>query len=170
MCFATVCLGIALLAAAGCGSGSSSRPVPRCFPPSSGSGESGPKKVTAFGDSITVGILELGRRDLGLATSNNYPALLQRKLRTLDPGWLVINRGVGGEETVEGVARLPSVLAVDQPSIVLIMEGTNDARKCWSADDAVRNLRSMVRIAKASQRDPDPGDGAAELLEPLLHA
>ena len=148
------CLGMALLAAAGCGGGSSSSTGPSALPAKLSLGETGPKKVTAFGDSITVGILELGRRDLGLATSNNYPALLQRKLRTLDPSWLVVNRGVGGEETVDGVGRLPSVLAVDQPSAVLIMEGTNDARKCWSADDAVRNLRSMVQIAKRANATP----------------
>ncbi len=149
-----VCLGLALLAAAGCGGGSGSPTGPSVLPAKLNLGESGPKRVTAFGDSITVGILELGRRDLGLATSNNYPALLQRKLRTLEPAWLVINRGVGGEETVEGAARLPGVLALDQPGIVLIMEGTNDARKSWSGDDAVQNLRSMVRIARAANAIP----------------
>jgi acyl-CoA thioesterase-1 len=146
-----VCLGVALLAAAGCGKGSSSPTSPSVLPATL---VEAPKKVTAFGDSITVGILELGRRDLGLATSNNYPALLERRLRTLDPTWRVINRGVGGEETVEGAARLPGVLAVDQPGVVLIMEGTNDARKCWSADDAIQNLRSMVRSAKAANAIP----------------
>jgi acyl-CoA thioesterase-1 len=134
--------------------GSSSPSGPSVIPAQLALGESGPKRVTAFGDSITVGILELGRQDLGLSTSNNYPALLQRKLQTRDPAWVVLNRGRGGEETVEGVARLPAILAQDRPSIVLIMEGTNDARKCWSADAAVENLKSMVRTAKDANVTP----------------
>jgi acyl-CoA thioesterase I len=143
-------LALVLLAVGGCGGGSNRSTSPSVLE----LGETGQKRVVAFGDSITLGILELARRDLGLATSNNYPALVQRRLRTLEPDWLVINRGVGGEETVEGVARLPSILALDQPNVVLLMEGTNDARKCWSADDAVRNLRTMVQLAKAAGATP----------------
>jgi lysophospholipase L1-like esterase len=145
-------LGLGLLAVAGCGSGSNSPSGPSVA--KLALEESGAKRVVAFGDSITVGILELGRRDLGLATSNTYPALLQRKLRTLDPGWVVLNRGVGGEETVDGAARLPVILELDQPSVVLLMEGTNDARKCWSGDDAFRNLRAMVHAVKRAGAVP----------------
>ena len=59
-------------------------------------GGNNPRKATAFGDSITQGVLELKRRDFRLTTSNNYPALLQGKLQSLDPAWRVVNRGVGG--------------------------------------------------------------------------
>jgi lysophospholipase L1-like esterase len=65
----------------------------------------------------------------------------------------VINRG-GGEETNEGAGRPPGVLAEDRPNIVLIMEGTNDARKCWSAYEVVQNRRAMVRAARAANAVP----------------
>jgi acyl-CoA thioesterase-1 len=150
-----VCLGIALLAAAGCGGGSSGStnsssqtPVEYDF------GGNNPRKVTAFGDSITFGFLDLKRRDLGLTTGNNYPALLQGKLQGLDPAWRVVNRGRGGEETRAGASRLPSVLAIDKPGFVLIMEGTNDASDCLDANAAANNLRQMVQIAKASKVIP----------------
>jgi lysophospholipase L1-like esterase len=149
----TGCFGIALLAAAGCGGGGSGATGPSVLPAKLKL-EDAPKRVTAFGDSITVGFLGQERQDFGLLTANNYPVLLQRKLQTLGPGWLVINRGLGGEETEGGVVRLPAVLEADQPGIVLIMEGTNDARKCWSADNAVRNLRTMVRTAKRANAIP----------------
>ena len=150
----TLCLLTALGAAAGCGGGSSSSTSPSTGSLTASHQQLKAKKVTAFGDSITVGTLELRRRDLGLATANNYPVLLQNKLRTFDASWVVVNRGLGGEETVEGAARLPGVLAVDQPGNVLIMEGTNDSRKCWSPEDAVQNLRTMVRTARQAGAVP----------------
>jgi lysophospholipase L1-like esterase len=153
-----VCLVIALLAAAGCGGGSSnstgssnsSSQTPSDFD----FGGNSPLKVTAFGDSITQGVLELKRRDLRLSTSSNYPALLQGKLRGLDPRWVVVNRGNSGEQTAAGARRIGGVLRVDQPGFVLIMEGTNDAQACESAAGAAANLRSMVQTAKANKSIP----------------
>ncbi|MGH9363407.1 MAG: SGNH/GDSL hydrolase family protein [Thermoanaerobaculia bacterium] len=111
-------------------------------------------RATAFGDSITQGVLELKRRDLRLTTANNYPALLQGKLQSLDPAWRVVNRGVGGEHTSESVARLPSVLAIDKPGFVLILEGTNDAHQCQDSVATFNNLQNMVRIAKGNKSIP----------------
>jgi lysophospholipase L1-like esterase len=143
------------LAASGCGGGSSSStsassqtPVDFDFGPNN------PRKVTAFGDSITAGVLELKRRDLGLSTSSNYPALLQGRLRGLDPSWSVVNRGRPGEEALEGVRRIGGVLALDKPGFVLIMEGANDATDCLDANAIARNLLGMVQIAKANKSIP----------------
>jgi lysophospholipase L1-like esterase len=150
-----VCLVIALLAAAGCGGGSSSSTSSSSQAAADFDfGSNNPRKVTAFGDSITQGVLELKRRGFGLITGNNYPNLLQASLRGLDPAWTVVNRGVGGEETAQGARRLPSVLAIDKSGFVLIMEGANDASDCLDANFAVNNLRQMVHIAKASNAIP----------------
>jgi acyl-CoA thioesterase-1 len=146
-----VCLGLALLAADGCKGGSSSSTTASS---AIDFGSNNPLKVTAFGDSITQGVLELQRRDLGLSTSNNYPALLQGKLKALDPAWVVVNRGVGGEETSSGAARFPGVLSLDRPGFVLIMEGANDATDCLDAGFIAANLRSMVQTAKANKTVP----------------
>ena len=149
-----VCLGIALLAAAGCGGKSSSTSSSSQTPSDFDFGTNDPRKATAFGDSITQGVLELQRRDLRLTTSNNYPALLQGKLQSLDPAWRVVNRGVGGEFTSTGAARLPSVLRIDRPGFVLILEGTNDAHECLDSVAAFNNLRNMVNAAKANKSIP----------------
>jgi acyl-CoA thioesterase-1 len=146
-----ICLSLALLAVAGCGGGSSSSTTASS---SIDFGQNNPLKVTAFGDSITQGVLELQRRDLGLSTSNNYPAVLQGKLKALNPAWAVVNRGVGGEETRGGAARLPGVLALDHSGFVLIMEGANDATDCLDASSIAANLRGMVQIAKANKTVP----------------
>ncbi len=103
----------------------------------------------------------LTRRGLGLrsvtsrlATSNNYPNNLQNMLRGLDPGWRVINRGVSGETTAGGRARLPGVLAADRPGFVLIMEGTNDASREIDSASIVGNLDSMVSRAQENHTVP----------------
>jgi acyl-CoA thioesterase-1 len=148
-------LGLVFAVAAGCGGGSSSSTSSTSQTATDFDfGPNNPRKVTAFGDSITQGVLELRRRDLGLSTSANYPALLQGKLRTLDATWAVVNRGRGGEETAEGVRRIGGVLAVDRPGFVLIMEGANDATDCLSATAIGRNLLGMVQIVKANRSIP----------------
>jgi acyl-CoA thioesterase-1 len=150
-----VCLGLAVLAAAGCGGGSGSSTSSSSQTPANFDfGNNNPRKVTAFGDSITRGFLELRRRDLGLVTSNNYPNILQGKLKGLDPAWHVVNRGVGGEVTSEGVGRMRSTLNIDKPGFVLIMEGTNDASRCGDSSVTANNLRGMVQIAKANNSIP----------------
>jgi len=151
-----VCLGIALLVAAtGCGGGKSSSSTSSSQASSEFDfGGNNPRKATAFGDSITVGFLDLKRRDFRLTTSNNYPNILQGQLQSLDPAWRVINRGVGGEHTGEGAARFPSILRIDQPGFVLIMEGTNDAHQCMDGNALVNNLSSMVRAAQGNKTIP----------------
>src|SRR5262249_15496580 len=98
----------------------------------------------AVGDSITLGTLADG-----MATEP-YPLILQTLLASAHPGFVVLNRGVGGETTPDGLARLPDVLAATRPGFVLIMEGTNDATFQKSPDDIVANLVAMVRLAKAN--------------------
>jgi acyl-CoA thioesterase-1 len=150
-----VCLALALLAAAGCGGGKSSSTSSSSQAASDFDfGNNDPRKATAFGDSITYGFLDQQRRGFRLTTSNNYPSILQGKLQSLDPAWRVINRGVGGEHSGEGAARLPSILRLDRPGFVLIMEGTNDAHQCMDSIALVNNLRSMVQAAVANKTIP----------------
>jgi acyl-CoA thioesterase-1 len=150
------CLGLAILGAAGCGGNSSSSTSSSSQTPANFDfGNNNPRKVTAFGDSITRGFLELRRQgSFDLITSNNYPNILQGKLKGLDPAWTVVNRGVGGELTAEGLSRIRSTLNIDRPGFVLIMEGTNDASRCGSSSATASNLWGMVQIARANKSIP----------------
>ena len=149
-----LCLGVALITAAGCGGGKSSSTSSSQTPASFDFGGNDPKKVVAFGDSITFGFLDLQRRGFRLTTSNNYPNILQGKLKALDPAWQVVNEGRGGERTFEGVGRIASVLQSDKPGFILIMEGTNDAERCDDRTVLINDLRSMVQSAKANKTIP----------------
>lgn len=153
------------IAAGGCGGNKMTGPSGTAATPANfdfGSNDS--RRVTAFGDSITLGVLEERTRSsvlrmpraitAKLLTDNNYPNLLEAMLRGLDPAWRVINRGAGGERTPAGLKRFPGVLAADHPGFVLIMEGTNDASEGDDPALIVANLEAMVTTAQANQTIP----------------
>ncbi len=153
-------LGVALVLVGGCGSGkggSAAGPTT-----THDFGQNSPVTYTAFGDSITVGT--------GATTSaNSYPSVLEQRLRGVEATGRVLNRGVSGETTSEGVGRIGSVLAADRPGFILILEGTN------GLDDAqlVENLRTMVRLAKSNKTIPlvgtiPPQFGALAFLIPTI--
>lgn len=127
--------------AQGCGGKTSSATSPSS---NHDSGRNNPSVYVAFGDSITFGILKDSR-----ITSESYPAQLERRLRSVDSSAQVINRGVPGEHTSEGLARFDSVLVGERPGFILILEGTNDLDS-----SSVSNLREMVRRAKANKTVP----------------
>ena len=82
-------------------------PVPINLPPTA----TGP--WVAFGDSLTEGY--------GATEGHAYPALLSRSL-----GVPIINLGVSGDTTADGLKRLDAV-ARQQPRVVLLCFGGNDA-------------------------------------------
>jgi lysophospholipase L1-like esterase len=80
-----------------------------------------PVKLIAFGDSITAG---------GEASSPElqYPALFAKHLRTLFPQAKIVleNGATGGDNTVNGLARLDEKVLTRQPDLVLVAFGMND--------------------------------------------
>lgn len=91
--------------------------------------------ILAFGDSLTAGA--------GVDREHSYPAVLARL-----SGRRVINAGVSGEETAEGLARLPEVLYRTRPDLLLLLEGGNDILRNRSAEQTKNNLASMVELAR----------------------
>lgn len=107
-----------------------------------------PAKVVCFGASTTYGSASSDR------ATRSYPALLQGLLDdSRGPGrFKVINEGIPGESTREGLARLDKLLADEKPAWVLIQYGTNDmwdARK-MPVSETKANLTEMVKRMKAA--------------------
>ncbi len=135
---------------AGCSS-SSTGPTDMSGVPPGSLGLAG-KTFVAFGDSIT-----LGKGDSNYPRKpSGYPIRLERLLRVEYPDIIVVNRGVGGEETPEGVRRIRYMLAEDQPDYVLLMEGVNNIQNTGlsEATQIVEDLETMVREVKASGATP----------------
>lgn len=95
----------------------------------------------AFGDSITWGEGDSETSD----EKRGYPPRLEDALGAAGESVRVINAGVGGEQTPEGVSRLRDVLIGAQK--LLLMEGTNDITKEISPETTLFNLSKMANIA-----------------------
>ncbi len=93
--------------------------------------------IVAFGDSLTHGT--------GAGTDTAYPAVLAALT-----GRTVINAGVPGNTTADGLARLPEVLAEHQPRLVLLCLGGNDMLRRVPESDTENNLRLLVRTVRAA--------------------
>ena len=91
--------------------------------------------VLAFGDSITYGT--------GATREESYPAILAREI-----GFRVVNAGVPGEVTSEGLARLPVVLDQERPALMILCLGGNDIIRHLDSRQTASNLRTMVRMAR----------------------
>lgn len=91
--------------------------------------------ILAFGDSITFGT--------GAPAGESYPAVLEQLT-----GRKVVNSGVPGEVTTEGVQRLPLLLEQVKPALVIICEGGNDMLSRTPHQQIAENLRGMVKVAQ----------------------
>ena len=91
--------------------------------------------VLAFGDSLTFGE--------GVNREASYPSVLSDLI-----GCRVVNSGVPGEDTSEGLRRLPAVMDTVKPDLVILCEGGNDMLKKQSKTITRRNLDGMITMVK----------------------
>ena len=91
--------------------------------------------ILAFGDSLTFGT--------GASPAESYPAQLQSLI-----GRKVVNAGVPGEVSADGLQRLPGALEEAQPKLLILCHGGNDFLRKLSEAEAAANVRAMIKLAK----------------------
>ncbi len=94
-----------------------------------------------FGDSITFGYIN--RQE---APDRGYIPRLDLKLDAAFGPTTVVNSGFPGEYTIEGLARIDSVLAAQRGRYLLLMEGTNDVKHVDTPiPTSLYNLREICK-------------------------
>jgi len=97
-------------------------------------------KYIGFGDSITYGIISYEA-----APEKGYVPRLERLINDNIGESQVVNSGVGGEKTAEGLSRINSVISAEEAKTIFLMEGTNDVKyEEISMDTAAFNLKRMA--------------------------
>lgn len=111
--------------------------------------DSAGENILCFGDSITFGY--------GAGPNGDYPAALSKMLDIP-----VVNLGIDGDTSVEGLKRLKSDVLDRKPLLVIIEFGGNDFLRKISLEETVKSVEEMVRqvvMRKAMVAIADVGTG-----------
>ncbi|RRA47151.1 arylesterase [Acidipila sp. EB88] len=91
--------------------------------------------VVCFGDSLTAGY--------GAAPGTSYPDFLRKALEAASYHATILNQGISGNTTKDGVSRVANIIA-EHPSLVLLEFGANDGLRGQPVDGIQRNLVTMI--------------------------
>lgn len=96
-------------------------------------------RILVLGDSLTAGY--------GLPLDQAFPAQLEAVLGQRGHSIKVINAGISGDTSAGGAARLAWSLS-DQPDIIIIELGANDALRGLSPQQTEANLTAIIEQVK----------------------
>jgi acyl-CoA thioesterase I len=97
--------------------------------------------IAAMGNSLTAG--------QGVDPSLNYPSRLQRKIDEAGYAYRVVNFGVSGDTSGQGLNRLDSIIK-NSPKIVIVELGANDGLRGMPAEVTKQNLAAIVERFQAA--------------------
>jgi lysophospholipase L1-like esterase len=86
--------------------------------------------IIAFGDSLVEGV--------GATMGNDFVSLLSQKI-----GEPIINMGISGNTSADGIARAEGVIA-QNPKVVLVLFGGNDFLRKVPIEETFKNIDAIV--------------------------
>jgi acyl-CoA thioesterase-1 len=133
-----------MLAVISCGPGPSRTPVPGDAPAPQPDAPAQPERrtpprIVVLGDSLTSG--------LGLNITDAYPSLLQQKLKAKGLDFEVVNAGVSGDTSADGLRRANWALEGDVRLLILAL-GANDGLRGLPVAQMKKNLTAIVHRAR----------------------
>ena len=100
----------------------------------------GESVLLVLGDSMSAGF--------GMDIRDGWVSLLQRRLEQRGGEWRVVNGSVSGDTSAGGLARLPQLLDLHRPALVIIELGSNDGLRGLAFDGIAANLRQMIEAIR----------------------
>jgi acyl-CoA thioesterase I len=95
------------------------------------------REIVVLGDSLAVSPSRAG----------GFPAELQKRLKAAGIDWTVVNAGVKGDKTAQGVRRLDTVLSRDA-RILIVELGVNDGLRGVAIAEVEKNLSTIIERAQ----------------------
>jgi acyl-CoA thioesterase-1 len=99
-----------------------------------------PQTILILGDSLSA--------EYGLKRGSGWVALLEKQLADTKVATTVVNASISGDTTSGGRSRLPALLNLHHPGVVVIELGGNDALRGLPLMLTEDNLNVMVQAAK----------------------
>ena len=97
--------------------------------------------IVAFGDSLSAGF--------GAEPGQSFPDFLQRDLDAAGLKWRVMNLGVSGNTTTDGLSRLSEVLAY-KPRVTIVEFGGNDGLRGLPIATTRANLERIIQMLQGA--------------------
>jgi acyl-CoA thioesterase-1 len=99
-----------------------------------------PHVILVMGDSLSAGY--------GLEPGQDWPTLLQAKLKAEGYDYTVVNASVSGETSGGGLTRFPQAFANAKPGIVILELGANDGLRGLPVNEMQANLGKMLSLSQ----------------------
>jgi acyl-CoA thioesterase-1 len=109
-----------------------------CLPAAFGAGQT----IVVVGDSLSSGY--------GMAAEQSWVAMLEDRLQAEGYGYQVVNASIAGDTSAGGLARLPRLLELHDPELVVIELGGNDGLRGQPVAALRDNLAKMIELSRAS--------------------
>ena len=103
-------------------------------------GAAGSRTILVLGDSLSA--------EYGLKRGTGWVALLEGRLQAQKIAATVVNASISGDTTSGGRSRLPALLALHKPAVVVVELGGNDALRGLPLAMTQDNLSQMTVLAQ----------------------
>lgn len=98
------------------------------------------RTIVVLGDSLSAGY--------GVKTQEGWVKLLEQRLAAQGYEYRVVNASVSGETTQGGVARLPRMIDLHKPAIVIVELGGNDGLRGLPLATSRENLKRAIEMSR----------------------
>jgi len=99
--------------------------------------------ILVVGDSLSAGY--------GMDVTQGWVALMEQRLKSQGYGYRVVNASVSGETSAGARARLPRLIELHHPAIVILEIGANDGLRGLPLAQTRDNLNALLELAATNK-------------------